>query len=853
MLARSGRECEKEDWAREVHRVAALRAAGTVYLARKREERLRRQAAEAAASISLPAASMSEAGVLQAQAEVGREGGALSPALSGRIGAKRGGGQPLEATVRRGMEGVFGVDFSPVRIHADPEADTLNRGVAAVAFTVGSDIFFRAGFYQPRTPAGQHLLAHELTHVVQQRAGSLGTGGGGNAGGGTMTVSAADDRHEQEAEQTAHRVVAALQARGPALSAPATSPGAALSRVHDPAVALAPAAPGIARAAAPSSWPAPPTNKTGLVPLAVPCPGAIVAGNGTSLPLAAPVLAAARVIPQPLPVGAPVLLLGHDGAGGSDWSYVRLVAQPWAGREGWLSSAMVKLAPAPPRSVAPRRVPAPAVVFNDGGVHLYAQPSTAQTQAPLLPWNTTLTVDAYLPPDAAHKDQAGWCHVTTPAGQRGYVNSGYLDYDLPDPQAKLLKIQAHDTAEIIVKKAGYHIAHGRDARYYVNVLVSVNKPGTLYNPDPHPEQTDHWKKTIAVKDETIWLPGQAFADSLTGVVGSGSITGGAWAALQQGLGWAEVHVLQTAALASQALGIVGDAATNAAHYALTVGGQVIARIPRAVGPAAVAALQAVATLGTQPAALIVALGKAVAGAVLHQLPPQLVALLEQKAQEVIMGVLGPDVRRVLGDARATLALILANPVAFLTHLGGGPRARLRAVPRPPVAGPAERGGDVAGATAGPGRTRRDRLHPGRDRPALAGARRPRADLRRLPPPGGGPVKRGEGGVVRGQQRGEDGDDHEEEHDERPYHGQLVAPQAAPHPAPHAAVEFDDLLAAAVDPDERGGELLIHQSGLRVLYLYLYIRRASDQRHLSSPGRGRVYRRVCQARAMGSPG
>ncbi len=132
-------------------------------------------------------------------------------------------------------------------IHADPEADTLNRGLAATAFTVGSDIFFRAGFYQPRTPAGQHLLAHELTHVVQQRTGSLGMGGGGNTGGGTLTVGAADDRHEAEAEATAQRVVAALQARGPALSAPAVSPGAALSRAPDPAVALAAAAPGVAR------------------------------------------------------------------------------------------------------------------------------------------------------------------------------------------------------------------------------------------------------------------------------------------------------------------------------------------------------------------------------------------------------------------------------------------------------------------------------------------------------------------------------------------------------------------------------------------------------------------------------
>ncbi len=218
-----------EEWAAAVRRATEDREYARAWLAQRHAEQ------DAAA------------GVLQAQAEVGREGGALSPALSGRIQANRGSGQPLEATVRRGLEGVFGVDFSPVRIHADPEADALNRGVAAIAFTVGADIFFRAGAYQPHSAAGQHLLAHELTHVVQQRTGSLGTSGGGGNAGGTMTVGAADDRHEVEAEQTAHRVTAALQARGPALSAPATSPGAALSRAHDPETVLAPAAPGVAR------------------------------------------------------------------------------------------------------------------------------------------------------------------------------------------------------------------------------------------------------------------------------------------------------------------------------------------------------------------------------------------------------------------------------------------------------------------------------------------------------------------------------------------------------------------------------------------------------------------------------
>ncbi len=235
------RSVDPEEWVAAVRRATEDREYARVWLAQRHAEQ------DAAAAVEAGGAGA----VLQAQAEVGREGGALSPALSGRIQAKRGGGQPLEATVRRGLEGVFGVDFSPVRIHADGEADALNRGVAAVAFTVGADIFFRAGFYQPQILAGQHLLAHELTHVVQQRTGSLGTGGGGGNSGGTMTVGAADDRHEQEAEQTAHRVTAALQARGQVLTAPATSPGAALSRAHDPAVALAPAAPGIARVAAP--------------------------------------------------------------------------------------------------------------------------------------------------------------------------------------------------------------------------------------------------------------------------------------------------------------------------------------------------------------------------------------------------------------------------------------------------------------------------------------------------------------------------------------------------------------------------------------------------------------------------
>lgn len=82
-----------------------------------------------------------------------------------------GSGQSLAPSVQRNMEGAFGVDFSAVRIHTGENAQQLNRDLNARAFTHGTDIHFNSGEYQPSSPAGQHLLAHELTHVVQQSGG----------------------------------------------------------------------------------------------------------------------------------------------------------------------------------------------------------------------------------------------------------------------------------------------------------------------------------------------------------------------------------------------------------------------------------------------------------------------------------------------------------------------------------------------------------------------------------------------------------------------------------------------------------------------------------------------------------
>lgn len=78
-------------------------------------------------------------------------------------------GRPLQPDVRASFERRFDHDFSRVRVHADAAADRSARSVAASAYTVGSDIVFGSGMYQPGSHAGQRLLAHELAHVVQQQ------------------------------------------------------------------------------------------------------------------------------------------------------------------------------------------------------------------------------------------------------------------------------------------------------------------------------------------------------------------------------------------------------------------------------------------------------------------------------------------------------------------------------------------------------------------------------------------------------------------------------------------------------------------------------------------------------------
>lgn len=107
-------------------------------------------------------------GLVQRSASNSQAAPRSAPVLSG--------GEPLAPALRSRMQTSFGYDFQRVRIHTDERASLAARSLAAEAYTQGHDIAFARGRYAPQSHAGLHLLAHELTHVVQQgRAGAAST------------------------------------------------------------------------------------------------------------------------------------------------------------------------------------------------------------------------------------------------------------------------------------------------------------------------------------------------------------------------------------------------------------------------------------------------------------------------------------------------------------------------------------------------------------------------------------------------------------------------------------------------------------------------------------------------------
>ena len=134
----------------------------------------------------------------QAAEATEEEDGQVSAELAHRIDQAQGQGRPLDTQTRAEMEASFERDFGRVRVHTDRESESLNQEVNATAFTTGQDIFFSEGTYSPGSTEGQKLLAHELTHVVQQE----------NADGSVLSgISSPQDASEREADRVAESVL----------------------------------------------------------------------------------------------------------------------------------------------------------------------------------------------------------------------------------------------------------------------------------------------------------------------------------------------------------------------------------------------------------------------------------------------------------------------------------------------------------------------------------------------------------------------------------------------------------------------------------------------------------------------
>ncbi|MFJ8109187.1 DUF4157 domain-containing protein [Streptomyces sp. NPDC096132] len=132
-----------------------------------------------------------------------------------------GSGQSLGGDVRSDMEARLGADFSDVRVHTGDAAHESAKSVGAHAYTVGNNVVFQRDAYDPSSHAGRTTLAHELTHVIQQRSGPVD----GTTAPGGIRVSDPSDRYEREAGANAERVMSAPAPAAPTVEGAAAAPG----------------------------------------------------------------------------------------------------------------------------------------------------------------------------------------------------------------------------------------------------------------------------------------------------------------------------------------------------------------------------------------------------------------------------------------------------------------------------------------------------------------------------------------------------------------------------------------------------------------------------------------------------
>jgi hypothetical protein len=185
---------------------------------RQSAHRAGRREEEALADATMPARPAPVAGLARSGAPIADPlGGApVSQDIVSVLRSRAGRGSALPAEVAEPMGAALDTDLSAVRIHADADAHTLTRSVQATAFTYGADIYFSQGSYAPGSAAGQHLLAHELSHVAQHARGASAPAGS------APVIGRADDPAERDAEASAASVMTALRrTTAPAAGRPA--------------------------------------------------------------------------------------------------------------------------------------------------------------------------------------------------------------------------------------------------------------------------------------------------------------------------------------------------------------------------------------------------------------------------------------------------------------------------------------------------------------------------------------------------------------------------------------------------------------------------------------------------------
>ena len=180
------------------------------------------------------------------------------------------------------------------------------------------------------------------------------------------------------------------------------------------------------------------------------------------------------------------------------------------------------------------------IVQTDDGARLHKAPDPASAWTRQLELNTRVVVDRKL--------AAGWVMVVLPdSGDIGYVETVRVNTELPDPQARLYRIQPNEGAQAVVKKFYSGFTWGEDQRFFVNALVYVNHQAGRKG-IRKPSLDAAWDTATTTAGSQIWIPGEAYVKALKGVVSSGSLTYEAFQTVSSVVAGIGEFLLGTAAL-----------------------------------------------------------------------------------------------------------------------------------------------------------------------------------------------------------------------------------------------------------------------------------------------------------------